>query len=123
MVRLTKTQIQALATEIAEEINVEIKKENKKITQEVLNSSDVKIIQKKLDKIKQEIQLFLNMIEDLPEISIQEYHLTAIKNLNLTIRATKLTISPKSIEDKIILATIEAKDLDSIIEKVKQKYL
>lgn len=113
---MNKMQIKALANKIVSEVkdyHKKIRKENdNKIEKELNKNKDYKKVLEIFDKY--------NIGEYPKTITRNRIKSTISENLNLS----KIKdISLNSVEDEIIIKTIESSNINEIVENIKSKYL
>jgi len=111
--KLNKMQIEALASNIVSEINVEILKDNKIIKEAAAEKF-----------LKTPVGKAVTLINASFFNSAYKYNSTMIENMAMSYYEISYikTINKSTVENDIILNTIEATDLDTLITKIKSKY-
>ena len=139
--KLTKMQASALASKLCKEICDEVRKREDKINKEVNSKIEERLLKnKKYQKAKE----YLQFIEDLVKENPVQYEynsdslLWEVKNTrrrledrlknslrSRIIKDYKFTAYPSKqhIENDLIIQTIDSKDLDSVIESIRKKYM
>lgn len=119
--KLNLREIKALAGNIADELNNERETKVKEALKNYKPSAEYKTLAKKIDKYN-EIGEFISStfgVHTHPLLKKDALKSFVMKELNLNTD----WISSYTLEDEIIIAQIECQGVDTIVEKIKSKYL
>lgn len=118
--KLSKDQVRVLAKKIANEINEENEKIVKKHNDPIINSKkyiEFETINKDVLKLKELYEKF----EIIPDYTLRSA-ISIIKKKSFDLKELD-RVYHTSLEDEIVLMTIDSPDMETVIKKLTEKYI